>query len=90
MVTGRPHIDHPAIWTGHCRQARAHSEKPLIVHVDGEFFCLPEEIRDIDVELLPGALRVIGRMETAKRAPTPRSPRTAPGGVGPQPRLPPA
>jgi diacylglycerol kinase family enzyme len=65
LVTGRLHIDHPAIWTGHCRQARAHSEKPLIVHTDGEFFCLPEEgIRDIDVELLPGALRVLGRMET--------------------------
>jgi diacylglycerol kinase family enzyme len=65
MVTGRLRIDHPAVWTGHCRHARVHSEKPLIVHADGEFFCLPgDDIRDIEVQLLPGALQVFGRLGT--------------------------
>ena len=63
MVTGRLHLDHPAVWTGHCRQARVDSEKPLTVHIDGEFFCLPaDDIRAIEVQLLPGALRVFGRL----------------------------
>ena len=33
--------------------------RPLIAHVDGEFFCLPEEgIQEIEIEIVPAALRV--------------------------------
>jgi hypothetical protein len=38
-------------------------EAPLIVHLDGEFFCRPEDgVRDLDVELRPAALRVYRRL----------------------------
>jgi diacylglycerol kinase family enzyme len=70
MVTGRLNLDHPAVWAGRCRHAQVRSEKPLIVHIDGEFFCLPQDdIRDIDVQLLPGALQVFSRLETPSGGP---------------------
>jgi diacylglycerol kinase family enzyme len=51
--------DHPAIWMGRCRQIQVRSDVPVIVHLDGEFFCLPEDgVRDLDIRLLPGRLRV--------------------------------
>jgi diacylglycerol kinase (ATP) len=51
--------DHPAIWMGRCREIQVRSEVPVIVHLDGEFFCLPEDgVRDLDIRLLPGRLRV--------------------------------
>jgi diacylglycerol kinase family enzyme len=63
LFAGRFRPVHPSIWTGRCRRAVARSDEPLTVHVDGEFFCLPEEGRyDLEVTLLPGALRVLGRL----------------------------
>jgi diacylglycerol kinase family enzyme len=54
--------DHPKVWLGRCRRVRLHSEEALTVHTDGELFCLPGDgARDLEVELLPGALRVLGR-----------------------------
>jgi diacylglycerol kinase family enzyme len=51
--------DHPAIRMGRCREIRVRSEVPVIVHLDGEFFCLPEDgIRELDIRILPGLLRV--------------------------------
>jgi diacylglycerol kinase family enzyme len=50
---------HPMLRKGRCQRAVVRSETPLIVHLDGEFFCLPADgIRELEVELLPGALRV--------------------------------
>jgi diacylglycerol kinase family enzyme len=54
---------HPALWTGRCREVTVRAESPLIVHVDGEFLCLPEEgFRELKVSLLPGALEVFARL----------------------------
>ena len=63
MAAQRLPDKHPFVKMGRCRRASLHSETPLIVHVDGEFFCLPEEgVRDLEVELLPRALRVYRRL----------------------------
>jgi hypothetical protein len=36
----------------------------LTIHADGEFFCQPgDAVREARVELLPGRLRVLGRVE---------------------------
>jgi diacylglycerol kinase family enzyme len=46
---------------GRCRSATVRSETPLVVHVDGEFFSLPgDDLHELEVVLLPGALRVLG------------------------------
>jgi diacylglycerol kinase (ATP) len=59
MITGRLPTDHPRVWMGRCREARVESTSPLAIHLDGEFFCEPENnVRRIDVRILPGALRV--------------------------------
>jgi diacylglycerol kinase family enzyme len=59
LITGRLPSDHPRLWKGRCREVRLTSEAPLTVHIDGEFFTLPEdEVRSLDVRLLPGRLRV--------------------------------
>ena len=51
---------------GRCRKAMVRSETPLIAHVDGEFFCLPEDgVHQLEVELLPQALRVFRRLPDA-------------------------
>ena len=62
MAAQRLQTDHPLVRMGRCRRATLHSEAPLIVHTDGEFFCLPEDgLHDLEVELLPRALRVFRR-----------------------------
>jgi diacylglycerol kinase (ATP) len=59
MATGNIPKDHPKVWTGRCHTASIESEKPLRVHVDGEFLCHPEDgVRNIQVKMLPGAMRV--------------------------------
>jgi diacylglycerol kinase family enzyme len=66
LITGRLPT-HPAVARGRCRKATLHSEAPLTVHLDGEFFCLPEEgLHDLEVELLPGALGVFRRATDGK------------------------
>jgi len=58
MITGGL-PSHPQLWRGRCRRVRVHSEEPLIIHLDGEFFCLPRDrIHNIEVDLLPGRLAV--------------------------------
>lgn len=55
-----PPESYPKVRQGRCRRVRLHSEKPLIVHTDGEFFCLPEEnVQDVQIELLPAAINVV-------------------------------
>jgi diacylglycerol kinase family enzyme len=54
--------DHPNLWMGRCRRVCLRGEEDLIVHADGEMFCVPGEgVRGLEVELIPGALRVLGR-----------------------------
>ncbi len=63
MGQGLP-LDHPKLWLGRCRRVRLHCESALVVHTDGELFCVPEDdVRDLDIELLPGALRVLARLD---------------------------
>jgi diacylglycerol kinase family enzyme len=50
---------YPKVRLGQCSRVALRAEKPLLVHLDGEFFCKPEEgVTTLDVRLLPGALRV--------------------------------
>jgi diacylglycerol kinase (ATP) len=61
MITGNLPTDHPALWRGRCRHVILHSEDPLPVHLDGEVFCEPSDgVRDLDIQIVPGALRVQG------------------------------
>jgi diacylglycerol kinase family enzyme len=54
--------DHPNLWLTRCRAAAVRSEAALAVHVDGELFCVPADgVHALDVGLLPGALRVLGK-----------------------------
>jgi diacylglycerol kinase (ATP) len=54
-----PPTSHPQVRQGRCRRVRLVSEAPLNVHLDGEFFCTADEdIRELDIELLPRALQV--------------------------------
>lgn len=54
-----PPEDYPKIRQGRCRRAKVQSSTPLIVHVDGELLCLPEEdVRELEIEILPAALTV--------------------------------
>jgi diacylglycerol kinase (ATP) len=55
---------YPNLWLGRCRRVRVHSESPLAIHLDGELFCVPEDgVRDVEMDLLPRALRVLGKIE---------------------------
>ncbi len=59
---GPPH-DYPNLWLGRCRQVRIHAESPLVVHADGELFCVQADgVRELEVDLLPRALRVLGKL----------------------------
>ena len=61
LITGRLRQD-PAVWMGNCRSVRVRAESALTVHVDGEFFCQPHDnVCELEVELLPGRLQVLGR-----------------------------
>src|SRR5262249_11388564 len=60
IATGTLPDEHPLILQGRCRTVSVRSEEPLRVHVDGEFFCHPEDgIHEIRVVLLPEALTVL-------------------------------
>jgi len=51
--------DHPQIWLDRCREVELESEAPLTVHLDGEFFALPQDpIRRLQIRILPGRLKV--------------------------------
>ncbi len=59
LALAGPPRNHPRVRLGRCRRLQLQSEAPLIVHVDGEFFCQPEDdVRHLDICILPGALRV--------------------------------
>jgi diacylglycerol kinase family enzyme len=61
MITGNLPSKHPRFWTGRCGKVQLHSSAPLTAHLDGEFFCQShDDVREIEISLLPGALKVQG------------------------------
>jgi diacylglycerol kinase family enzyme len=62
IATGTLPHDHALIRQGRCRKVHVRRDQPLRVHVDGEFFCQPEDrVTDVTVELVPSALQVLCR-----------------------------
>ncbi len=60
--------DRANLWHGRCRRIRLQAESPLVVHLDGELFCVPEEgVRELEIELLPKSLRVLSRPPDERR-----------------------
>jgi diacylglycerol kinase family enzyme len=60
IATGTLPDDHPLIRQGRCESVRIRGDVPLRVHTDGEFFCMTDDnVRELAVDLLPGALRVL-------------------------------
>lgn len=58
MITGSL-APHPLLRQGRCRTVRLISEAPVPVHLDGEMFCEPcDSVREVEIRMLPGALRV--------------------------------
>jgi diacylglycerol kinase family enzyme len=54
-----PPSEYPGVRQGRCRRIALESEAPLMVHTDGEFFCVPADgVRELEIDLLPGALTV--------------------------------
>ncbi len=54
-----PPAQYPKVSQGRCRQVKLTSETPLAVHIDGEFFCVPEDnIRSLEIEIVPAALTI--------------------------------
>ena len=51
------HLDHPAVTALRSKRVRISSRTPVVVHADGEI--LDTAAMSVDVELLPGALRVL-------------------------------
>jgi diacylglycerol kinase (ATP) len=60
MAAGTLPDDHPLIRQGRCSAVRVSGDTALRVHIDGEFFCLTDDnVHEIAVDLLPGAIRVL-------------------------------
>jgi diacylglycerol kinase (ATP) len=60
MALAGPPAHHAKVRQGRCRRIHLRSHQPLIVHVDGEFFCRPEDrITQIDIQVVPGALPIV-------------------------------
>jgi len=59
MVRGTLPENHTLVQLGRASRIEVRSERPLCVHADGEFVCVPEDgLREIVVEVLPARLRV--------------------------------
>lgn len=59
LALAGPPADNPKINQGRCRRVKLTSETPLVVHIDGEFFCLPEDnICSVEIDIVPAALRI--------------------------------
>jgi diacylglycerol kinase family enzyme len=59
LIAGRLPNHHPQLRKSRCGRAAVRSEGSLCVHTDGELFAIPtDEVRELEVELLPGRLRV--------------------------------
>lgn len=59
MITGQLPRKHPQLRFGQANRITIRGKHPLCVHIDGEFFCTPEdEITVLNLELLPQRLLV--------------------------------
>lgn len=60
LATGTLPDDREDMWTGRCRTVEIESPSPMRIHIDGEFFCQPEDgIQELRIDLLPKCLRVL-------------------------------
>ena len=56
-----PPATYPKVRQGRCRRVKVQSQTPLVVHTDGEFFCLPGDgVMEVEIEVMPAALPVTG------------------------------
>lgn len=54
-----PPESHPKVRMGRCRSISLRSQAPLTVHVDGEFFCVPEDnVQALEIQIMPARLLV--------------------------------
>jgi len=59
MVRGRLPEKHKLLTLGRASRIEVKSEKPLCVHADGEFVCVPaDDLFELAIEVLPSRLRV--------------------------------
>jgi diacylglycerol kinase (ATP) len=59
LAIAGPPRNNPKVRLGRCQRVMVHSPVPLVVHIDGEFFARPEDnIRDLEIHLVPRALRI--------------------------------
>jgi diacylglycerol kinase family enzyme len=59
LASQGPPTDHPGVRIGRCRDIQLHSETPLTIHLDGEFFSQPaNDVRTVHIRILPKILRV--------------------------------
>jgi diacylglycerol kinase family enzyme len=59
LALSGPPREYPKVRQGRCRRVKLTSEAPLVVHIDGEFFCVPEEnVHSLEIEIVPAALTI--------------------------------
>jgi diacylglycerol kinase family enzyme len=62
LVIGWLPTGNPRLWRGRCRNVQVRCEAPLPFHIDGELFSDPDRpVHTLDVQILPGALRVMAK-----------------------------
>lgn len=77
--------DHPRLWLGRCQRLVLRSESALRIHVDGEFFCQPEDgVYSVSATLLPRRLRVV-RAAAGSASALVSAPSSAPEALTPAP-----
>ena len=61
LALSGPPETYPKLRPGRCRRVKLRSAEPLIIHTDGEFFCVPAEgIQEVEIEIMPKALPMTG------------------------------
>jgi YegS/Rv2252/BmrU family lipid kinase len=63
LALGAIPANDPAIRRGRCQLLSYQSERPILIHLDGELFSRPgDEVHSLRIQLLPRALRVQGAL----------------------------
>ena len=59
MAAGTLPDNHPRLWLNRCRRVAVRCDEPLRIHLDGEFFCHPEDgFTSVNIDLVSRRLRV--------------------------------
>jgi diacylglycerol kinase family enzyme len=59
LALAGPPSEYAKVKQGRCRTVKLTSAMPLAVHIDGEFFCVPDEnIRALEINIVPAALTI--------------------------------